>query len=81
MIDDDKLMPLSSIGHVSTTNMSLSNVYYIPGLTLSLAYVSQLCYSGYSVTFSFTSYYVPDPHSRRLIEKGYRHKDFIFWMS
>jgi hypothetical protein len=63
MTADGTPMPLAGIGSVRTPNMSFSDVYYIPSLTLSLASVSQLCDSGYSVTFSSTSCCVQDPHS------------------
>jgi transposase InsO family protein len=72
MTADDTPMPLAGIGSVRTPNMSFSDVYYIPSLTLSLASVSQLCDSGYSVTFSSTSCCVQDPHSGRLIGTGRR---------
>lgn len=70
MLVDGTPMSLASIGSISTTNMSHSDVYYIHSLTLSLAYVSQLCDFGYSVTFSSTSCCVQDPHSRRLFGTG-----------
>jgi len=69
---DGTPMPLASIGSISTPNLSFFDVYYIPNLTLSLASVSQLCDSGYSVMFSSTSCYVQDPHSVRLIGTGHR---------
>ncbi|CAJ2639186.1 unnamed protein product [Trifolium pratense] len=73
MTADGTPMPLAGIGSVSTSNLSLPDVYYIPNLTLSLASVSQLCDSGYSVMFSSTHCHVQDPHSGRLIGKGRRH--------
>ncbi|KAK2455371.1 hypothetical protein QL285_002829 [Trifolium repens] len=73
MTADGTPMPLAGIGSVSTSNLSLSDVYYIPNLTLSLASVSQLCDSGYSVMFSSTHCHVQDPHSGRLIGEGRRH--------
>jgi hypothetical protein len=73
MTADGTPMPLAGIGSVCTSNLSLSDVYYIPNLTLSLASVSQLCDSGYSVMFSSTHCQVQDPHSGRLIGKGRRH--------
>jgi hypothetical protein len=72
MTADGTPMSLAGIGSVSTPNMSFSDVYYIPDLTLSLASVSQLCDSGYSVMFSSTSCCVHDPHSGRLIGTGRR---------
>lgn len=72
MTADGTPMPLAGIGSVSTSNLSLSNVYHIPKLTLSLASVSQLCYFGYSIIFSSNSCCVQDPHSGRLIGIGHR---------
>src|ERR1051325_1140183 len=75
------LMPVSSVGSVSTTKLSLSDVYYIPNLTLSLASISQLCDSGYSIVFSSKSCYVQDSKSGRKIGTGRRQGDYMFWMS
>jgi len=72
MTADGTPMPLAGIGSVSTSKLSLSNVYHIPKLTLSLAYVSQLCDFGYSVIFSSNSCCVQDPHSGRLVGTGHR---------
>jgi hypothetical protein len=72
MTADGTPMPLAGIGSVSTSNLSLSDVYYIPNLTMSLVSVSQLCDSGYSVMFSSTHCYVQDPQSGRLIGTGRR---------
>jgi len=55
---DGTPMPLGGIGSVSTSKLSLSNVYYIPNLTLSLVSISQLCDSSYSITFSSTHCHV-----------------------
>lgn len=57
MTADETPMPLLNIGYVSIIKMSLFDVYYIHILTLSLAYVSHLCDSGYFIIFSSTSYY------------------------
>lgn len=55
MTVDSTHMSLAGIDSASTTNTSLSDVYYTPSLTLSLAFVSQLCDSDYFVTFSSIS--------------------------
>lgn len=81
MIANYTRKPLAYIDYVSTINMSLSDVYYILILTLSLAYVSQLCNSSYSIIFYSTSYYVHDPYFGRLIGTGRRQWDFMFWMN
>lgn len=81
MTADGTPMPLAGIGSVSAPNLSISDVYYIPNVTLSPVSVSQLCDFGYSILFSSTSCYVQDLQSRRLIGIGHRQGDFIFWMS
>ncbi|KAI5384257.1 hypothetical protein KIW84_071317 [Lathyrus oleraceus] len=69
---DGTHMPLAGIGSISTPNLSFYDVYYIPNLTLSLAFVIQLCGSGYSFMFSSTSCCVQDPHYKRMIRTGRR---------
>lgn len=54
-------MPLADVGFVITHHFSLSHVYHIPNLTLTLVFIGQLCHSGYSVSFSSTSCFVQDP--------------------
>lgn len=65
-------MSLAGIGSITTSGLCLSDVYYIPQLTLNLISISQLCASGYVVQFSSTSCYVQDPHSKKLIGTGRR---------
>ncbi|CAL2250163.1 unnamed protein product [Prunus armeniaca] len=65
-------MSLAGIGSITTSSICLSDVYYIPQLTLNLISISQLCASGYVVQFSSTSCYVQDPHSKKLIGAGRR---------
>ena len=73
LIAHGTIMPLAGIGSVSTSKLSLYNVYCIHNLTLILAFISQLWDSGYSITFSSTHCNVQDPQSGRLIEIGRRH--------
>ncbi|TXG54110.1 hypothetical protein EZV62_019366 [Acer yangbiense] len=47
MISYGSPMPLAGVGSSVTPNVTLSNVYHIPNLTLNLVSVSQLCESGY----------------------------------
>ena len=72
MTADGTPMPLAGVGSVVTPHLSLSNVYHIPKLKLNLVSVSQLCDSGYSVSFSSTSCHVQDPQSQKLIGTGRR---------
>lgn len=70
MVADDTPMPLKDIGSVVTPTMSLSYVYFIPDLRLNLISVSRLCDYVYLVSFSFTTCYVMDPRSQKVIVKG-----------
>ncbi|KAK0598489.1 hypothetical protein LWI29_035151 [Acer saccharum] len=72
MTADGSPMPLAGVGSIVTHNISLSNVYHIPNLTLNLVSVSQLCDSGYSVSFSSIYCHVQDPQSQKLIGTGHR---------
>lgn len=47
MTADGTHMTLDNIYFVFTPNLSCSNLYYILNITSSLAYMSQLCDSGY----------------------------------
>ena len=65
-------LPLAGVGSVNTHNLSLSDVYCVPALTLNLISVGQLCDSGYLVQFSSTACCVQDPRSQKLIGIGRR---------
>lgn len=64
---DGTLMPVAGVMSVSTTDLSLCYVYYIPNLTLSLISIRQSCDSGYLVMFSSMSCHVQDSQSGRKI--------------
>ena len=51
MADNSKLN-ISHIGDISIANLSLSNAFLIPQLTLNLISVGQLCELGFGVYFS-----------------------------
>ena len=70
MTADGTPMPLQGVGSVITPTVSLFDVYYIPDLKLNLVSVSQLCESGYLVSFSSTTCCVMDPRSQKVIGKG-----------
>jgi hypothetical protein len=76
-IGDGTLTSSTEVVSISTSNFSLSNVYYSPNLTWNLVSVCQLCDSGYSVMFSSTHCYVKDPHSGTLVGKGHRSRDVL----
>ncbi|KAL5816849.1 hypothetical protein ACOSQ3_025227 [Xanthoceras sorbifolium] len=65
-------MPLAEVGSVVTFQLSLSNVYHIPKLTMNIVLVSQLCDYGYSMSFTSTSCHVQDLQSKKLIGIGRR---------
>lgn len=69
---DGTPMPLVGVGSVVTPHVSISDVYYIPTLTLNLVSVSQLCESGYLVSFSSSTCFVQDPRSQKVIGTGRR---------
>ncbi|KAL5767968.1 hypothetical protein ACOSP7_014549 [Xanthoceras sorbifolium] len=69
---DSTPMPLAGVGLVVTSQLSLSNVYHIPKLTMNLVSVSQLCDYGYSISFTSTSCHVQDLQSKKLIGIGRR---------
>lgn len=54
---DDIPTPLTFAVSIYTINLFLFDIYYIPILSLSLAFVSQLCDSDYSLVF-FPPYFV-----------------------
>ena len=72
MTADGTPMPLAGVGSVIVNNISLSDVYHIPSLSLNLVSVSQLCDSGYLVSFSSTSCQVQDSQTQKLIGTGRR---------
>lgn len=63
MMVDGTHMPLADTGSISKSNLNISDVYYIPNLTLNLPYVSQL----YDLGYFSTQCYMQDPQSERMI--------------
>ena len=70
MTADGTPMLLVGIGLIVIPYMSLSNVNHIPNLILNIVSVSQLCESGYLVSFSSSTCYVQDP--QKMIGTGCR---------
>jgi len=71
MTVNDTPMPLTGVGSVVTSHLSLSNVYLILKLILNLAFVGQLCdFGDYLVMFSGSFYCVHDLQSQKLIGTG-----------
>ena len=54
-------MLVNHIGYVFVSNLSLSNTFLIPKLTLNLLSVGQLCELGLNVIFTSSGCRVQDP--------------------
>ncbi|KAL6527326.1 hypothetical protein OROGR_016416 [Orobanche gracilis] len=76
--NDGTHMPLVGVGNVTTENISLSNVYCIPKLTMNLASVGQLCDSGNSCHIFPTTCYVQDLKSKEVIGTGHREEGGLY---
>ncbi|GKD36837.1 hypothetical protein Tco_1257044 [Tanacetum coccineum] len=68
-------MPLVGIGSVDTPSIALSNVYYIPSLTMNLASVSKICDSGCDVNFSVSNCSIYDQKTQEVVGTGHRQGD------
>ena len=58
---NESSMPVSHIGHVFLSNLSLSNTFLIPKLTLNFLFFGQLCELGLNVIFTSSGCFVQDP--------------------
>jgi hypothetical protein len=67
---DGSQMPVTHIGHVSTSHISLPETYLIPALTLNLISVGQLCELGLTITFSSSGCQVQDPQTGQILGIG-----------
>ncbi|KAL5762227.1 hypothetical protein ACOSP7_018491 [Xanthoceras sorbifolium] len=67
---DGSSMNVQTVGHISTNNLSLSNAYFIPQLTLNLLSVGQLCDLGLDVLFSSSGCRVQDPQTGKTLGIG-----------
>jgi hypothetical protein len=64
MTANDTYMPLTNVGFIITSHLSLFNVYLILNLILNLVSIGQICdSSNYLVIFSSSFYYVQDLQS------------------
>ncbi|GKA57964.1 retrovirus-related pol polyprotein from transposon TNT 1-94 [Tanacetum coccineum] len=72
---NDDSMPLPGIGSVDIQFIALSDVYYIPALTMNLASVSKICDSGCDVNFSVSDCSIYDRKTHELVGTGHRQKD------
>ena len=62
----------SHTGSVSTPTLSLSNIYFIPNLTLNLISVGQLREFGFDLWFGSSSCHMQDPRMNQVLRTGYR---------
>ena len=65
-------MSVVSIGSISSRALSISDVFYVPQLSLSLLSISQLSDSGFDVVFSSSTCVVQDQVTRKQIGIGRR---------
>ncbi|GKB73335.1 gag-pol polyprotein [Tanacetum coccineum] len=68
-------MPLAGTGSVDTQSIVLSDVYYIPAITMNLAYVSKICDSGYDVNFSVSDCFIYDRKTHVLVGTVHGQRD------
>ncbi|GJT92490.1 gag-pol polyprotein [Tanacetum coccineum] len=68
-------MPLAGIGSVDTHNVTLSDVYYIPNLTMNLASVRIIYDSGCNVNFSISDCSIYDRNTQEVVGTGHRQWD------
>ena len=69
---NDSPMSVVSIGSISSCALSISDVFYVPQLSLSLLSISQLSDSGFDVVFSSSTCVVQDQVTRKQIGTGRR---------
>ena len=65
-------MPVSHIGFVSTSNLSVGDTYLVPKLSLNLLFVGQICELGLELKFSNKGVDAQDSQIGQLIGTGYK---------
>ncbi|GJS20565.1 uncharacterized mitochondrial protein-like protein [Tanacetum coccineum] len=68
-------MPLEGIGSVDTPSVALSDVYYIPSLTMNLASVSKICDFECDVNFSISDCSIYDRKTKEVVRTGHMQGD------
>ncbi|GJR10326.1 retrovirus-related pol polyprotein from transposon TNT 1-94 [Tanacetum coccineum] len=63
------------IGSIDTPYIALSDVYYIPSLTMNLASVNKICDSGCDVNFSDSDCSIYDQKTQEVVGTGHRQGD------
>jgi hypothetical protein len=71
-IADGSTMTISHVGSISTPNLSVSDVFYVPKLYLNLLSVGQLTELGLNLFFSSHGYLVQDSWTGQIV--GTTHK-------
>ncbi|PWA71316.1 gag-pol polyprotein [Artemisia annua] len=71
-------MPLEGIGSADTPSVALSDVYYMPNLTINLASVSKICDSEYDVKFSDSDCSIYDQKTQDVV--GIEHRQWDLYV-
>jgi hypothetical protein len=69
---DGSHMPVSHVGSISTSNLSISHTYLVPKLSSNLLSVGQLCELGLELKFSNKGVDVQDSHIGQLLGTSYK---------
>ena len=67
---DGSCMPITHIGTVVTSNLSLPETYFVPSLALNLVSVGQLCDLGLTIIFSPHGCQVQDLQTGQILGTG-----------
>jgi hypothetical protein len=67
---DGSHMPVSHVGSISTSNLSISDTYLVPKLSLNLLSFGQLCERGLELKFSNKGVDVQDSQTGQLLGTG-----------
>jgi hypothetical protein len=74
---DGSHMPVSHVGSISTSNLSISDTYLVPKLSLNLFFVGQLCELGLELKFSNEGVDVQDSQTGQLLGTGRKVGHFL----
>ena len=58
---DNSTMHVNHVGNISTSHLTLFDVFHVPKLSLNLIFISPLTELGLNVDFSIHGYRVQDP--------------------
>ena len=71
-IADGTIMPVTHIGTISSNDISLSDVYFVPQLSLNLLSVGQLCDLDLHLFFSRNGCLIQDPLTKTTVGTGHK---------